>query len=1011
MNPNDATIDIPLTNVTSRGTTGARKADRSPSPSGYVSQPDFQAASGSEKSGLFQRPGTGGRRKINKLNSKGEPTGRVGTDGVEESLTQMGKIYTKVLNFSVFARYIVYILPLAIAIAIPIIVGATVAEHADIGGVRIVWVFTWIEIVWLSLWGSKVVSRLLPTLFQFLCGIVSSGTRKYALLIKSLEIPLSLCGWALVSLATFIPMMTRNPDTRAAAAKDSKAGGIKEWESVVQKILAAAMVASLVFLAEKFFIQILSINYHRRQFNGRIHESKHKIWLLSLLYDASRQLFPAYCHEFADEDYLIHDAIELPSSRRGLHHRSGSSNPMRIIQNVGRVGDKITSAFGNVAHEITGKEVFNPNSAHSVVVEALEKKRPSEALAKRLWMSFVVEGKDALYLDDIVEVLGSDRQEEAEECFFSLDQDGNGDVSLDEMIMTIAEIGRERKSIANSMHDVDQAIHVLDRMLCTVVFVIVVFIFIAFLNKSFTTTLATAGTAFLSMSFVFSVSAQEILGSCIFLFVKHPYDIGDRVDIGQDQLTVEHISLLYTVFKRVSNHRMVQIPNIVMNTLWVENISRSRAMREQLSIFVSIDTTLEDIQALRDEMQAFVTDKDNSRDFQPEIDVEVLGISEMDKMELRVEIRHKSNWANETVRAARRSKFMCALVLALRRIPVFGPSGGGAALGDPANPSYSVTVSDAEAAAKRAEYAETQDAARLHAPSAPKGKVSDAMSGSQSDGLSKIKSAGSGDPRITIDGPSEHAIVNSLNARTPLIDHARDDYDVYHRDDLSLSRVSTERGRASSDTHRIHGNVKDSLDVDTDASNMLRRASTKGRRKPNMAPAAAPSATSVLGASTALPEAGQAGLGQQQQQQTASNYLQPINEPPFLPAHGYEEYSLEPSQPNIDSSGREEAHSPFADPYSSSSPPDRDHAYEMSEYDDLGHGHGNGTGGRTAQYQIAQQQQQQQQQPNRNQYDRSLSPPAGNAFAQAQAQQRQQQGPQGPSQPRQLLNQQGSQPQ
>ena len=45
---------------------------------------------------------------------------------------------------------------------------------------------------------------------------------------------------------------------------------------------------------------------------------------------------------------------------------------------------------------------------------------------------------------------------------------------------------------------------------------------VAFLNTSFTTTLATAGTALLSLSFVFATTTQEVLGSCIFLFVKHP---------------------------------------------------------------------------------------------------------------------------------------------------------------------------------------------------------------------------------------------------------------------------------------------------------------------------------------------------------------------------------------------------------------------------------------------------------------------------------------------------------
>jgi hypothetical protein len=126
---------------------------------------------------------------------------------------------------------------------------------------------------------------------------------------------------------------------------------------------------------------------------------------------------------------------------------------------------------------VTGKQVFNSTSAHAIVSEALDKTRACEALAKRIWMSFVCEGRDNLYLDDLLEVLGPNRKEEAEECFASLDRDGNGDVSLDEMILTVTEVGRGRKSLARSMHDVDQAIKVLDKLLSTVVFIISVFIF------------------------------------------------------------------------------------------------------------------------------------------------------------------------------------------------------------------------------------------------------------------------------------------------------------------------------------------------------------------------------------------------------------------------------------------------------------------------------------------------------------------------------------------------------
>ena len=79
----------------------------------------------------------------------------------------------------------------------------------------------------------------------------------------------------------------------------------------------------------------------------------------------------------------------------------------------------------------------------------------------------------------------------------------------------------------------------------------------------------------------------------------------------------------------------------------------------------------------------------------------------------------QSNWSNETLRAARRSKFMCALVLALRRIPIYGPGCGDAVLGDVNKPTYAVAITDVEAAAKRDAFAATKEAKRLF-PSKPK---------------------------------------------------------------------------------------------------------------------------------------------------------------------------------------------------------------------------------------------------------------------------------------------------
>lgn len=191
-NPNDATISIPMSNV-SNNKTGARKTDAYSPATASTSEQQLN-----EKAGFYQRH-VAGRRRTQK-------TGKKGSDGEEEIVTQMGIIYNRILNFSVVTRYFLYVLPLATIIAIPIIIGSTAAPRATLGGVRIVWFFSWLECIWLSLWVSKLAAKALPWIFEFLCGIVSSGTRKYSLVIQNLEIYLSLCGWALASLSTFLPV-------------------------------------------------------------------------------------------------------------------------------------------------------------------------------------------------------------------------------------------------------------------------------------------------------------------------------------------------------------------------------------------------------------------------------------------------------------------------------------------------------------------------------------------------------------------------------------------------------------------------------------------------------------------------------------------------------------------------------------------------------------------------------------------------------------------------------------
>ncbi|PVH90138.1 hypothetical protein DM02DRAFT_684941, partial [Periconia macrospinosa] len=368
--------------------------------------------------------------------------------------------------------------------------------------------------------------------------------------------------------------------------------------------------------------------------------------------------------------------------------------------------------MSSAANRFTGKRVLKAGYSQSSVLQALETRAGSEALARRLWMSFVQEGKDNLYERDIAKNFGPTGKEEAKEMFEALDKDCNGDVSLGEMHLLCLQVAQDRKHVDRNMHDIGQVIKSLDNILSLIVLLLSILVYAAF----FSTTLASRATALwgsvAATSFAIARTVQEFLGSCIFIFVKHPYDVGDRVDINNLPLIVEHISLLHTIFRQVDSGANVQIPNIINNSQWIKNFSRSKAMAERYDFAISAKTKFDAIENLNTELQNFV--RDNKRDFQPDIDIELISVGNLKELVLRVEIAHKSNWSSETLRVTRRNKFLCALLAALQKHSICSPGGGGPPpVGSWENPGYSVTIADEEAQGARTAYEEREEAKRL----------------------------------------------------------------------------------------------------------------------------------------------------------------------------------------------------------------------------------------------------------------------------------------------------------
>jgi hypothetical protein len=422
-----------------------------------------------QEAGLNNSPnsrpiGAAGRRKTEFLDRKGAYSALTDEEdeGEDEAkATPVAAFFQKMIRFSAVTRFALYIIPVAVVLVIPIVLTATAFKGAAIGDIRLTGLFVWIELVWLNVWLAMLIAYVLPFVFQFFGGFISSGSRKYAQLLKAVILPMSVFIWALFSRAA-------TPVICAFDSKeDRKLPCDDKWILILRRALLATIAVTGMFFVEKLMIHLLSVSYHRKQFNAKIKEDKRITHILSLMYEDSRKLFPTYCPEFAAEDFKITGSSNAPLAlRRGSEASSFS-----------RVENRVSAVISRTTNRFTGKGILKPGSAQSIVLQALGTRAASEALARRLWMSFVGEGKEELYEKDIANVFGPDGKDEAKEIFEALDKDCNGGVSLEEMHLLCLQIGQDRKHMDRSMHDIGQVIKSLDNILSLIVLLLTILVY------------------------------------------------------------------------------------------------------------------------------------------------------------------------------------------------------------------------------------------------------------------------------------------------------------------------------------------------------------------------------------------------------------------------------------------------------------------------------------------------------------------------------------------------------
>lgn len=137
---------------------------------------------------------------------------------------------------------------------------------------------------------------------------------------------------------------------------------------------------------------MVASNFHERSYADRLEEQRANYNTLVTLY--------AHSTDQVGLNDTLHDA---PKGEGG--QKPNALTPDKLLKNVLKgvrgVAQTTTQAFGNIASEIMGTSVLQPNSPGAMVANALNSPNKTRLLARRLFYSFKASGSQVLLVENI----------------------------------------------------------------------------------------------------------------------------------------------------------------------------------------------------------------------------------------------------------------------------------------------------------------------------------------------------------------------------------------------------------------------------------------------------------------------------------------------------------------------------------------------------------------------------------------------------------------------------------
>ncbi|WUR04178.1 mechanosensitive channel of small conductance (MscS1B) [Vairimorpha necatrix] len=232
-----------------------------------------------------------------------------------------------------------------------------------------------------------------------------------------------------------------------------------------------------------------------------------------------------------------------------------------------------------------------------------------------------------------------------------------GPIDFDKIQDEAVHLQQERVNMMRTLQDRESIFDKLDLILASAGSYGCILFLLALLGISYEVYLASIGPIIFTFSWIFSDTIKEIYNCFVFLLIKDPYDVGDRVIIDDKEYVVIKTDVLSSAFVDL-NGKTVYIPTPVLFGKSIYNLRRSRRQSESLTLKIDKSTKFADAIKLRDKLKsAFLEDNKN---FTGDVILRSFEISG-DDVSLVLDIQHTSNFQQFNDKLKRRD--LCTIIV------------------------------------------------------------------------------------------------------------------------------------------------------------------------------------------------------------------------------------------------------------------------------------------------------------------------------------------------------------